>query len=200
MSKSINKNKNSKTRSYFKSRSISNSNSQTGNSNKSSNIGNNNTIRDKQNTKLTKSIKNENIRFKLDATDHEIIKLLISNYESIAISKRLDIPLSTIQRRMRKLFDQDIVRKKIELNYGKVGYKRGMLHIFLKKGFLDEIGKKIVQLQGILSVSVQVGNSDLVANLVYKDSHDLLDIISDIKSLEGIEKVLWSEEVYNIHK
>lgn len=200
MSKLLNKNNNSKTRSYVKSRYISNSNSQTGNSNKYCNIENNNTIRDKQKRKLTRSIKNENRLFKLDATDHEIIKLLLSNYESIAISKKLDIPLSTIQRRMRKLFEQDIVRKKIELNYGKVGYKRGMLHIFLKKGFLDEIGKKIVQLQGILSVSVQVGNSDLVAILVYKDSHDLLDIISDIKSLDGIEKVLWSEEVYNIHK
>jgi hypothetical protein len=49
------------------------------------------------------------------------------------------------------------------------------LHVYLKKGQLDKIGKLVVEKRGMLSVSVHVGNSDLVALFVYRDSKDLID-------------------------
>jgi len=51
---------------------------------------------------------------------------------------------------------------------------------------------------GILSVAVHIGNSDLVALFIYKDSKQLLDIISETKLIQGVNRVLWSEEVYFI--
>ena len=134
----------------------------------------------------------------IDDTDKKIIELLISNHSNDSISKKLRIPLSTIQRRTRKLFEKEIVSSKIELNYEKLGYKRGMLHIYLQKGLMKEIGKKVVEKRGMLSVSVHVGNSDLVALFVYRDSKDLLETMSEIKDIEGVERVMWSEEVYFI--
>ncbi|HET8793794.1 MAG TPA: hypothetical protein VFM31_08370, partial [Nitrososphaeraceae archaeon] len=49
-----------------------------------------------------------------------------------------------------------------------------------------------------LSVSVHVGNSDLVALFVYRESKDLVETMGEIKEIEGVDRILWSEEVYFI--
>ncbi|CAN5564421.1 hypothetical protein BH18THE1_BH18THE1_08250 [soil metagenome] len=49
---------------------------------------------------------------------------------------------------------------------------------------------------GILSVAVHIGNSDHVALFIYKDSKQLLDTISESKKINGVVRVLLSEEVY----
>jgi len=134
----------------------------------------------------------------IDIIDKKIIELLIANHDNSFISLKLEIPLSTIQRRTRKLFEKEIISTKIELNYEKLGYKRGLLHVYLQKGQLDRIGQIVVEKRGILSVSVHVGNSDLVALFVYRDSKDLIETMTNIKEIEGVERVLWSEEVYFI--
>jgi hypothetical protein len=51
---------------------------------------------------------------------------------------------------------------------------------------------------GILSSSVHVGNSDVVGEFVYEDSDQLVDTISNKKHLDGVSKVLWSEEVSSV--
>ena len=153
----------------------------------------------KNNSKINhKKNKNKNNNDIIDYTDKKIIELLVANNDNASISKKLDIPLTTIQRRTRKLFEKGLVSTKIELNYEKLGYKRGLLHIYLQKGLMEKIGENVVQKRGILSVSVHVGNSDIVALFTYRDSKDLLETIGEIKEIEGVEKVLWSEEVYFI--
>src|SRR5918995_1739523 len=149
---------------------------------------NNNNNRDNYNNKSVN----------IDNIDKKIIELLIANHDNSFISQQLAIPLSTIQRRTRKLFEKEIISTKVELNYEKLGYKRGLLHIYLKRGQLDKIGKIVVEKRGMLSVSVHVGNSDLVALFVYRDSKDLIETMTNIKEIEGVERVLWSEEVYFI--
>ena len=148
--------------------------------------------------KINYNNNNYNKSVNIDNIDKKIIELLIANHDNSSISQKLSIPLSTIQRRTRKLFEKEIISTKVELNYEKLGYKRGLLHIYLKKGQLDKIGKLIVEKCGILSVSVHVRNSDLVALFVYRDSKDLIETMTNIKEIEGVERVLWSEEVYFI--
>lgn len=148
--------------------------------------------------------KNQTI-FNINETDKKIIELLISGSDDAnniistnSIAKSLQIPLSTVQRRIKKLYKNQIISKKIELNYDKIGYKRGLLHIYLQHGLLKRIGNFIGNKKGILSVSVHVGNSDLVALFVYKNSIDLLETMNEIKQIDGVERLLWSEEVYSM--
>jgi Lrp/AsnC family transcriptional regulator, regulator for asnA, asnC and gidA len=91
-----------------------------------------------------------------------------------------------------------LLTSKVELNYEKLGYKRGFLHIYVANGQVDKIGETVANRQGIISVAVHIGNSDLVALFIYKDSKQLLNTISETKLIEGIDRVLWSEEVYFI--
>ena len=141
----------------------------------------------------------ENHKFsRIDKLDGEIIQLLIGGKNSKYIAKKLNSPLSTVQRRTRKLFEDELIVSTINLNYEKLGFKRGLLHLYLHDGLVNEVGKALAARPGILSVAVHIGNSDLVALFVYKNSKQLLDTISESKKIPGVERVLWSEEVYFI--
>ena len=179
------KRKNKKSNQILKSNPGSSSNNKKLNYNRSNNLNN-------------RSNNLDNRSQVVDTTHKKIIELLISNHDNSSISKKLNIPLTTIQRRTRRLYDRHIVHTKTELNYEILGYKRGLLHVYLQKGLMDQIGKIVVKKIGILSVAVHIGNSDLVALFVYRDSKDLLETMSEIKEIEGVERVLWSEEVYFI--
>jgi len=47
-----------------------------------------------------------------------------------------------------------------------------------------------------MSSGIHAGNSDIVGELFMKNSEQLVDLISKVKDLENIERVVWSEEVY----
>ena len=50
----------------------------------------------------------------------------------------------------------------------------------------------------VLTSSIHVGNPDIVSEFVYENSEDLVDIIGKIKELEGVDRVLWSEEIFKV--
>jgi DNA-binding Lrp family transcriptional regulator len=137
-------------------------------------------------------------KFRIDKLDIRIIELLIAGKNNKYIAGKTNTPLSTVQRRTRKLFEKELLNSKVELNYEKLGYKRGFLHVYLSDGGLKEVGETIGSRPGILSVAVHIGNSDLVCLFIYKNSRQLLDIISETKLVQGVNRVLWSEEVYFI--
>ena len=86
-----------------------------------------------------------------------------------------------------------------EPNYEKLGFKRGLIHVYLSKGEIDSVGLKLSKMRGILSASVHVGNSDLVGFFIYRNTKQLLKMTTDLKQIPGVEKVMWSEEVYSFH-
>lgn len=140
----------------------------------------------------------DNDKLKFDKVDFKIITLLVLGYDNKKISSTLKIPLSTIQRRTRIILLSKIVTQEYIPNFKILGIKKGMLHIYLRDGTLKQRAETISKLDGILSVSIHVGNSDIVAEFVYDNSECLVDIISEIKHMQDIEKVLWSEEIYKV--
>jgi DNA-binding Lrp family transcriptional regulator len=133
---------------------------------------------------------------KIDGSDVKIIELMLACHNTNYISNKIRMPLSTVQRRIRRLYEKELLLQKVELNYEKLGYKRGYLHVYSSNGEVDEIGLAMAAKPGVLSVAVHIGNSDLVGLFIYKDSKQLLDILSETKQIDGVEKALWSEEVY----
>jgi hypothetical protein len=79
-----------------------------------------------------------------------------------------------------------------------MGIKSGMIHIYLRDGITDQLARKISTFDSITSTEVHIGNSDLIANVLYADSKQLLQTISDIKHIEGVERILWSEKIYDV--
>jgi hypothetical protein len=64
------------------------------------------------------------------------------------------------------------------------------LHIYLTDGNLKETATKISEMEGIISVALHVGNSDILAEFVYVNADSLVDIISSIKKIEGVERIM----------
>jgi DNA-binding Lrp family transcriptional regulator len=139
-----------------------------------------------------------NIIQSFDNTDYRIISLLVLGQDNKKISSTLKIPLSTIQRRTRRILQSGIVKVDYTPNFKMLGIKKGMLHTYLRDGQLRQTAEKISEMEGILSVSLHVGNSDIVSEFVYEESEDLVDIIASIKQLGGVDRALWSEEIVKL--
>ncbi len=58
------------------------------------------------------------------------------------------------------------------------------------------MAKRIDELEGVTSIEIHIGNSDILANVVYKDGKKLLSLVATIKNLEVVERIVWSEMVY----
>src|SRR5215208_6211178 len=134
----------------------------------------------------------------LDKTDFRIVSLLVIGYDNKKISSTLKIPLSTIQRRTRLILQSEIVTQEYQPNFKMLGIKKGLLHTYLHDGQIRKTAENISQMEGILSVTIHVGNSDVVSEFVFDNSEDLIDIIAAIKEIQGVEQVVWSEEIYKI--
>ena len=134
----------------------------------------------------------------LDKTDFRIVSLLVLGYDNKKISSTLKIPLSTIQRRTRRILQSGMVTLEYQPNFKLLGLKKGLLHTYLRDGQLKKTGEKISNMDGILSVTIHVGNSDIVSEFVYDNSEELVDIVAAIKQIEGVERVVWSEEVFKL--
>ena len=133
---------------------------------------------------------------RLDQTDIEIIDLMVSSKNNKEISQTLKIPLSTVQRRVRNLISKGYITSNIQINYQQFGFKTGLLHVYLRNGNIEETAKKIHNLDQITSVEIHIGNSDILGNVVYKEGKELLNLISAIKKMEGVERIVWSERIY----
>jgi Lrp/AsnC family transcriptional regulator for asnA, asnC and gidA len=153
----------------------------------------------RKNTKtiLTRDLNNKSL-VRIDELDLKIISLLVSGRDNKQISKELKVPLSTVQRRTRMILAKDIVKNKIEPNYKKLGYNKGMIHASVKSSDVSLAAQKLAEIDGIISVAVHLGTSDIVAEFVYGDSTDVLETISKIWNIEGIDRVTWSQEVYAV--
>lgn len=153
----------------------------------------------RKNTKtiLTRDL-NTKSTVRIDELDLKIISLLVSGRDNKQISKDLKVPLSTIQRRTRMILAKDIVKSKIEPNYKKLGYNKGMIHVSVKGHDVSLAAQKLAEIDGIVSVAVHLGTSDIVAEFVYGDSTDVLETISKIWNIEGTDRVTWSQEVYAV--
>lgn len=141
---------------------------------------------------------NNNFSHSFDKTDYRVISLLVLGYDNKKISSTLKVPLSTIQRRTRIILLAGIVTLEYIPNFKMLDIKKGLLHTYLRDGKLRKTAEKISEMEGILSVTLHVGNSDVVSEFVYDNSEELVDIIAAIKEIEGVDKVMWSEEIFKL--
>jgi DNA-binding Lrp family transcriptional regulator len=137
---------------------------------------------------------------KLDERDQEILGLLVAGANNRVIATKLRIPMSTVQRRTRRLFERDVIKVRYELNHKKLGFRKGLLHVYLKDGNMKEVAEQIAGIDGMQSTSIHIGNSDIIGLFVFRETHHLLDILSACKKITSVERVVWSEEVMNMTK
>jgi DNA-binding Lrp family transcriptional regulator len=134
----------------------------------------------------------------LDKADQQLIRLLLEGYSNKKIALQAKSPLSTIQRRIRKLFENDYVIKRNEMNHKKLGLRKVYLLISLKGDFSTPIAQKISNIRGITFIALVTGGIDILCICIFKDTDNLFKIIENVRAIERVDKVTWSEEVSTI--
>ena len=135
----------------------------------------------------------------LDNTNLKIISELLKNpsISSLTLAKRLDIPLSTLQRRRIRI-EKAILKKTYTLNYKAFGARVGDLIVNVDKGKSDEVAQNILRKykNNVVYCHTRI---DLVhsvlAHVIYKNTEELYYLMEDIKAMGYVIGVSWSEMV-----
>lgn len=94
------------------------------------------------------------------------------------------------------MFGKGYVISRNEIDYKRLGYKRGLIHIYLEHGDIRQIATRVTKMDSIQTVSLHAGNSDIIGIFLYNKTEQVLGLIDEVKRMEGVGNVVWSEEVY----
>jgi DNA-binding Lrp family transcriptional regulator len=141
----------------------------------------------------------------LTSADKTILHHLFSSQghtSSLKLSRELNIPLSTIQRRRKRLQDS-LIETRYSLKIEKLGWRNATLLISTASGKIETIGQEILDMSDLVSsVTRAMGGSnfDLRVEVIFKTNTDLMMLIDRIKSTEGVSGLIWSESLKLIGK
>lgn len=134
----------------------------------------------------------------LTSIDKKILKALLEskgNPSSIQLSRDLDIPLSTIQRR-RKRLEEEFVKESYSLKYEKFGKRQVTFIAMLGAGDKSQVANQILSLEKVISLGRTFGDSaDLKIEAIVENNQDLMQLSEKIKSIPGIHKLCWFESL-----
>lgn len=136
----------------------------------------------------------------LSKSDKIILHQLFSSQgriSSLKLSRDLDIPLSTIQRRRKRLQDS-LVETRYLLRMEKLGWRSATLLVSTTNKTAESVGKQVLEMSDLVSsVTRAMGGSnfDLRIEVIFKTTPDLIALIDKIKSMEGISGLIWTESL-----
>jgi DNA-binding Lrp family transcriptional regulator len=135
----------------------------------------------------------------LDNINIKIVSELVRqpDMSSLALSKKLDIPLSTLQRRRARI-EKVILKKTYTFNYKAFGGRIGDLIVSVDKGKSKEIAQILLKKykNNIVSCDTRINSMHNVsAHVVYKNTEELYELIENIKTMDYVDGIQWSEMV-----
>ncbi len=141
----------------------------------------------------------------LSTLDKEILKILLNPNDgkrsSEILSERTGSPISTIQRRRRQL-EKEYLELSYTLIIEKFGWRRVDLLISTTSGKTDAIAKQLLTREEVVYVGKSIGEHtiDLRTEIIVKDNAELLDVLEEVKAMEGVRDTIWSEIVHVVGK
>ena len=136
----------------------------------------------------------------LSQLDRKLLKILLTPNgdlkSSRSLSAKLGIPITTIRRR-RKRLESKFLKLNYVLDIEKFGWRRIDFFISTRSGMVNAVANKLVELNDVTYVGKSIGEHtiDLRVETIVKDNAVLLDLLENIKGLEGVNDVVWSEIV-----
>jgi DNA-binding Lrp family transcriptional regulator len=140
----------------------------------------------------------------LSEIDNKMLRLILDSDGKIPsheLALKLEVGLSTVQRRRKKLEAQYLIRN-FSLDPTKVGWRKIDLFIYTEGGQTMNIGKDLLKYEDVTYAATTIGEHtiDLRVEVFVKDSAILLNLLENVKAMKGVRDVVWSEVVETIGK
>jgi len=135
---------------------------------------------------------------RLSEVDKKIIRALVASrgrISSLTLSRELDIPLTTVQRR-RKRLESEFLEHAYSLKIEAVGWRKANL-LISTAGRARAVGAALLTHDHVIRLCRSIGDHsiDLHAEIIFKDNKELLSIIEWIKAIDDVREVVWTEPV-----
>ena len=138
----------------------------------------------------------------LSRIDKMILKEILSpneNKTTASISKKLEISMTTIQRRRRRL-EKEFLEEDYTLLPNKFGWRRVDFFISTSDGKTDALANDLLSMNQVTAVGKSIGEHtiDLRVETIVKDNHEILDLLETLQAMDGIRDAVWSEIVETV--
>lgn len=135
----------------------------------------------------------------LSDMDKKLLQILLSpngNKTSKNVSQELKIPITTVRRR-RKRLEKEYLKVYYVLDIEKFGWRRIDFFISIRNGKINSVANKLLEIDEVTYVGKCIGEHtiDLRVETIIKDNVILLDLLEQIKAMDGVNDVVWSEIV-----
>ena len=137
----------------------------------------------------------------LDEKDLQVLEELKENAKRTTsqISKRINIPITTVHNRIKKLEKLGIIKRyTVEVDYKKLdkpmtAYVMVQVIYMLPSGvkvMQEDVAKEIKSMPEVESVELLTGTTDILVKVRVKDVDELNEfIIRKLRKIEGVDKV-----------
>lgn len=155
----------------------------------------------KRSDKSTDRDKEFQTNFLLDRINIGIMEELVNNgdIKSSEISEKLKIPLSTIQRRRSNLEKLSVLKKNYTVDLKRLNIRIAEIMIGTSKGDSQKIMTEVYNKhkKSVMDMSLRIGNPDTNVSfrLAYKTSLELFEVLEEIKEMDSVSNVTWSEYI-----
>ncbi len=147
-------------------------------------------------------------RGRLSVVDKKILKILLapdgkkrthvvaSAASDAIIAAELRVPLSVVKK-SRMSLEEDFLELIYSMKLASLGYRRVDFLISTGRGLAASIAEELMKINGIVRVGQSIGEPtiDLRAELIIKDNGELLELLEQVKAIDGVRNVVWSEIV-----
>jgi DNA-binding Lrp family transcriptional regulator len=161
--------------------------------------------RNKQTSKATsKPHSNKKIidfKVAVDEINLMIIRELMENpiIKSSELSEKLQVPLSTIQRRRAALEKTAIIKKEYIFDLGKLGLRIAEILVDIEKGNHDKLLEdiKVKFNKHVIGISRKIGDPgiNIGIKIVYSHSIQLFEILEELRKNTMVKKFDWYESI-----
>ena len=140
----------------------------------------------------------------LSGVDRKILAILLESDRRVSsseVSKKLGIPMSTVQRR-RKRLEKEYITANYSLNSKNFGWRTVDLLIATERGATLQVGKELLKRRDVSTVASMLGEHaiNLRAEALVMSNTELLRLLEQVKAIDGVRDVLWCEVVETIGK
>ena len=125
---------------------------------------------------------------RLDATAKRIIELLQEDgrISYAAIAKAVGLSEAAARARVQKLLDSEVMQVVAVTDPTQVGFTRQAMIGVRTEGDPMKVGDRLAQVPEVDYVVTTAGSFDLLVEVVCEDDPHLLDVIRQVRELEGV--------------